>query len=63
MAKGLQISLMAIFVAIVSLLGTAIAADGPAPSPTAAAGSLSPSLAAGCFLAFAAFFFGSARKI
>ncbi|MBA0747664.1 hypothetical protein Gogos_004561 [Gossypium gossypioides] len=36
-------TLMVVLVAVCALMGSAIAADAPAPSPTSGAGSISPS--------------------
>ncbi|KAK2982907.1 hypothetical protein RJ640_006321 [Escallonia rubra] len=50
------VAAMAVFAALV---GAAVAAEAPAPSPTSAAGSISPSLAVGCAFAVVGFLFGS----
>ncbi|KAK9683845.1 hypothetical protein RND81_10G168600 [Saponaria officinalis] len=64
MAKTMQIIATVVIVAIFSLLCTAaVAADAPAPSPTSAAGALTPSVASGVAFSVAVFFFGYVLKI
>ncbi|KMT17964.1 hypothetical protein BVRB_2g033100 [Beta vulgaris subsp. vulgaris] len=63
MAKSTQASPMAVIFAIFSLLvSVAMAVEAPAPSPTSAAGILSPSIAGIFAVAIAAFFSGSLLK-
>ncbi|KAL7166425.1 hypothetical protein ACSBR2_037159 [Camellia fascicularis] len=62
-SKVSLIAIMAVVVTIFSLIEGSLAAEAPAPSPVAAAGAVSPSLAVGCIATFAAFIFGSALKI
>ncbi|GFZ16685.1 hypothetical protein Acr_25g0010940 [Actinidia rufa] len=57
------IALMAVVVAILSLIGGSLAAEAPAPSPASAAGAISPSFGFTCLVAFVAFLFRSALKI
>ncbi|KAL2940194.1 Arabinogalactan protein 12 [Bienertia sinuspersici] len=63
MANSMQASLMAVIFAIFSVIDIAMAAEAPAPSPTSAAGILSPSVAGALAVAISAFFFGSVFKI
>nr|DAD48916.1 TPA_asm: hypothetical protein HUJ06_018853 [Nelumbo nucifera] len=53
------VALMAVILAIFSIVGNVHAADAPAPSPTSAAGAASPSFAVSFLVYFVAFFFGS----
>ncbi|GFZ08561.1 hypothetical protein Acr_20g0003690 [Actinidia rufa] len=57
------VALMAVVLAFLSLIGSSIAAEAPAPSPASSAIAFSPSFAVGCLVTFAAFLFGSAIKI
>ncbi|KAF7127658.1 hypothetical protein RHSIM_Rhsim11G0047400 [Rhododendron simsii] len=56
------VALMAVALTVVSLLGSSLAADAPAPSPVSPAGAVSPSFALSCLVAVSAFLFGSALK-
>ncbi|OVA11730.1 hypothetical protein BVC80_41g14 [Macleaya cordata] len=58
-SKASFVALMAVILAVFSLIGDTYAADAPAPSPTSAAGAVSPSVAVAFLVSFAAFFFGS----
>merc|ERR1712183_540604 len=57
--KASFVALMAVIFAVFSLIGDTHAADAPAPSPTSAAGAVSPSAAAAFVVSFVAFVFGS----
>ncbi|KAE8693612.1 Arabinogalactan peptide 3 [Hibiscus syriacus] len=52
-------SLILVFVAVCALMGSAIAAEAPAPSPTSGAVSVSPSFVAAVSSAVTALLFGS----
>ncbi|WP_348240876.1 hypothetical protein, partial [Salmonella enterica] len=52
-----MIALAAVILTVFCLVGSSIAADAPAPSPTSAAAGAFPSLAAGFFIAAAALVF------
>ncbi|KAE8721327.1 Arabinogalactan peptide 15 [Hibiscus syriacus] len=56
-------SLILAFVAVCALMGSAIAAEAPAPSPTSETGSISPSFVAAVSAAATALVFGSTLRI
>ncbi|XWS17663.1 hypothetical protein CRYUN_Cryun33cG0086900 [Craigia yunnanensis] len=55
--------LMLVLVALCSLVGSAMAAEAPAPSPTSGTGSISPLFVPVFVAATAALLFGSTLKI
>ncbi|XVF35372.1 hypothetical protein REPUB_Repub18cG0139900 [Reevesia pubescens] len=56
-------ALMFVLVAVCALLGSAIAADAPTPSPTSGTGSISPSFVSVFVAAAMALLFGSTLRI
>ncbi|KAK9273529.1 hypothetical protein L1049_018339 [Liquidambar formosana] len=57
------ISMMALFITALALIGAAQAADAPAPAPASSAGGISPPFALACVVTFVAALFGSVFKM